>query len=117
MFDWVIEEAFAEIPQWHPAVDRVILMPWRRIRKKPFSRIFFSEIKRFKSQLSERYDLIIDAQGLVKSAFMSLFAKGIRCGGDRRSAKEFLARLEKHLGVSVLLVGTGPGREAMVVRD
>ncbi len=32
------------------------------------------------------------------------------------SAKEFLSRLEKHLGVPVLLVGTGPGREAMVVR-
>jgi len=27
------------------------------------------------------------------------------------SAKEFLSRLEKHLGVPVLLVGTGPGRE------
>ncbi|MEX2367633.1 MAG: lipopolysaccharide heptosyltransferase 1, partial [Pseudohongiellaceae bacterium] len=22
-FDWVVEEAFAEIPAWHPAVDKV----------------------------------------------------------------------------------------------
>ncbi len=34
-----------------------------------------------------------------------------------RSAQEFLARLQKHLGVPILLVGTGPGREAMVVRN
>jgi adenylosuccinate synthase len=31
-------------------------------------------------------------------------------------AQEFLSRLEKHLGVPILLVGTGPGREAIVVR-
>ena len=23
-FDWVVEESFAEIPAWHPAVDRMI---------------------------------------------------------------------------------------------
>ncbi len=23
-FDWVVEEGFAQIPSWHPAVDRVI---------------------------------------------------------------------------------------------
>lgn len=23
-FDWVVEEGFAEIPSWHPAVDQVI---------------------------------------------------------------------------------------------
>lgn len=33
------------------------------------------------------------------------------------SAKEFLSKLEKHLGVPILLVGTGPGREAMVIRS
>ena len=32
------------------------------------------------------------------------------------NAKEFLSRLEKLLGVPILLVGTGPGREALVVR-
>ena len=33
------------------------------------------------------------------------------------SAREFIARLEKLLGVKILLVGTGPGREAMIVRE
>ena len=30
--DWVVEEAFAEIPAWHPAVDRVIPIALRRWR-------------------------------------------------------------------------------------
>ena len=34
-FDWVVEEAFAEIPGWHPAVDRVIPIALRRWRKHP----------------------------------------------------------------------------------
>jgi heptosyltransferase-1 len=34
-FDWVVEEAFAEIPAWHPAVDRVIPVALRRWRKHP----------------------------------------------------------------------------------
>jgi adenylosuccinate synthase len=34
-----------------------------------------------------------------------------------KSAKDFLQKLESRLGVPILLVGTGPGREAMVVRQ
>ena len=34
-FDWVVEEAFAEIPAWHPAVATVIPVALRRWRKHP----------------------------------------------------------------------------------
>lgn len=92
-FDWVVEEAFAEIPHWHPRVRNVILFPWRRIRKQPFSRLFWRELRQFKQQLAGHYDYIIDAQGLVKSAFLTMFAQGLRCGGDFHSAREPLASL------------------------
>lgn len=32
-FDWVVEEGFAEIPAWHPAVAEVIPVAIRRWRK------------------------------------------------------------------------------------
>ena len=32
-FDWVVEEGFAEIPTWHPAVGKVIPVAIRRWRK------------------------------------------------------------------------------------
>ena len=38
-FDWVVEESFAEIPSWHPLVDRVIPVAWRRWRKHFFKSI------------------------------------------------------------------------------
>ena len=31
--DWIAEEAFAEIPAWHPAVNEVIKVAHRRWRK------------------------------------------------------------------------------------
>ena len=71
-FDWVVEESFAEIPAWHPAVDRVIPVALRRWRKAPFSAWFGGEWHRFRQSLrAERYDAVIDAQGLLKSALLT----------------------------------------------
>ena len=39
----------------------------------------------------EKYDLIIDGQGLLKSAVIGLFAKGSKAGFDRRSVRESFA--------------------------
>lgn len=91
-FDWVVEEAFADIPAWHPDVYEVIPVAWRRWRKSLASAQTRSEIKAFKNKLqSKKYDLVLDAQGLVKSAVMSRMAIGPRHGLDRSSAREPVA--------------------------
>ena len=88
-FDWMVEESFSEIPPWHPAVRKVIPMAWRRWRKKIWSADNRQEWQAFLRELrKEDYDLIIDAQGLVKSALLSLTAKGKRSGLDWGSARE-----------------------------
>lgn len=93
-FDWVVEDSFAEIPAWHPLVDRVIPVSLRRWRKNWLSAESRKGFKRLREQLQEKnYDLILDAQGLVKSAFLTRFAKGKRAGLDFRSARESLASL------------------------
>src|SRR5688572_18968850 len=93
-FDWVVEENFQEIPAWHPLVRRVIPVAFRRWRKTFFSRKTWAEWKTYQKILSkEPYDVIIDAQGLVKSAFLTFFAKGERSGLDWQSAREKLASL------------------------
>lgn len=93
-FDWVVEEAFAEIPGWHPAVDRVIPVALRRWRKQVFATLRSEEWKAFKAALqSEPYDAIIDAQGLLKSAWMTRIAKGPVYGLDWSSVREPLASL------------------------
>ncbi len=91
-FDWVVEEGFAEIPAWHPAVSQVIPVAIRRWRKHPLQALRSGEWSRFKSRLREtRYDLVIDAQGLVKSAWLTRYVKATVVGLDRESVREPLA--------------------------
>jgi heptosyltransferase-1 len=93
-FDWVVEDGFADIPGWHPAVNNIIPVALRRWRKGIFSKTTRSEWSKLRHQLRENdYDLILDAQGLVKSAFLTRFANGVRAGLDWGSARESLASL------------------------
>lgn len=91
-FDWVVEEGFAEIPTWHPAVAQVIPVAIRRWRKNLLQTLKSGEWSRFKARLRERqYDLVIDAQGLLKSALLTRYAHAPVAGLDRDSAREPLA--------------------------
>ncbi|QBF28882.1 lipopolysaccharide heptosyltransferase I [Pseudomonas tructae] len=91
-FDWVVEEGFAEIPGWHPAVDKVIPVAIRRWRKNLWQTFKSGEWRQFKQRLREsKYDLVIDAQGLVKSAWLTRYVKAPVAGMDRYSAREGLS--------------------------
>lgn len=92
--DWVVEEAFAEIAALHASVRRVIPVAVRRWRGALLSPATWSEAAAFRDVLrGERYDAIIDSQGLIKSAVITVLARGRRHGFDRESAREpFAAR-------------------------
>lgn len=91
-FDWLVEENFAAIPAWHPAVKHVIPVALRRWRKAPWAARHDPVWQRLRQHLSETpYDVVIDAQGLMKSAWLGLLANGVRCGFDRASVREKLA--------------------------
>lgn len=94
-FDWVVEEGFAQIPSWHEAVERVIPVAIRRWRKAWFSAPIKAERKAFRETLQAvKYDAVIDAQGLVKSAaLVTRLAHGIKHGMDWQTAREPLASL------------------------
>lgn len=91
--DWVVEEAFAEIPARHPAVAEVIPFAWRRWRRD--LRGHREEMAAFLRRLRRRrYDMILDAQGLLKSAAVTALARGrVRAGLSRRAAREGAAAL------------------------
>jgi heptosyltransferase-1 len=93
-FDWVAEEGFAEIPAWHPAVDRVIPVAFRRWRKRPLRSLAGNEWRAARRAIKAvDYDCVVDPQGLVKSAVVTRLARGNRCGYARHSAREGLAAL------------------------
>lgn len=89
-FDWAVEENFAQIPGWHPAVDKVLPVAIRRWRKHWFGSQQREERVLFKRELQSRqYDIVIDAQGLIKSAaLVTRLSKGVKHGQDSRSARE-----------------------------
>ncbi|MVW79411.1 lipopolysaccharide heptosyltransferase I [Bordetella sp. 02P26C-1] len=94
VIDWVAEEAFAEIPSWHPAVHEVIKVAHRRWRKAWWS----PSVKAERHALAERlrsvqYDVVLDMQALMKSAWLVRQTRGVRHGLDWRSAREPLASL------------------------
>ncbi|HGN1707500.1 TPA: lipopolysaccharide heptosyltransferase RfaC [Providencia rettgeri] len=92
-FDWVVEEGFSQIPTWHSAVNQVIPVAIRRWRKNWFSAPIRAERAAFRTKLqATQYDAVIDAQGLLKSAFLvTRLARGDKHGYDRHSIREPLA--------------------------
>ena len=90
--DWVVEEAYAPLVALHPSVAAVIPVAIRRWRARPLGASTWSEIldlrRRFRRQ---RYDAVIDTQGLIKSALIARAARGRRHGFDAGSAREGLA--------------------------
>lgn len=89
IIDWVVEDSFKEIVGWHPAVHNVIpihLRRWVKQRKKSS----WHEFKSWRHDLRQQnYDMVIDAQGLLKSAVIAKCAKSIAIHGyDKLSARE-----------------------------
>ncbi len=88
-FTWVAEQSFAEVPSWHPSVNGIIKLRWRFWRKHLLQKDTWKEMRLFYQQLrAKKYDLVIDAQGLVKSMVVARLAKGIIHGSDRETARE-----------------------------
>ncbi|MBK7261699.1 MAG: lipopolysaccharide heptosyltransferase I [Rubrivivax sp.] len=90
--DWLVEAPFAAIPALHPGVRRVLPLSWRKWRHRLFRRDTWSAMAALRAQLREsRYDLILDLQGLLKSALWARQAVGPVAGYDHGSAREGLA--------------------------
>ncbi len=74
--DWVVEQAFAPLVQRCEGVRRVIGCELRRWSKVPLARRTRGEWRAFRASLHrEAYDVVIDLQGLTKSALVSRIAR------------------------------------------
>jgi heptosyltransferase-1 len=93
--DWVCEAPFAPIPALNAGVAQVIPMRWRSWRRRLTDPQTRQAIGEFVNRLrSQRYDWVIDCQGLIKSAVLTRLARGARRAGFAwSSAREPLASL------------------------
>lgn len=94
VLDWCVEAPFAPLVRLHPGVHEVHEVELRRWRRRPWSAAVWHAIAALRERLRSRhYDLVIDAQGLLKSVWIARAARAPIAGFDRRSAREPLAAL------------------------
>ena len=101
--DWVCEPPYTALVRLHPGVERAFAMPLRQLKKRWYSPAAWSEFRSARALLGEQtYDLILDTQGLAKSAWIAGFAQGPRAGYDAASAREAIAarKYQRHHAVS-----------------
>lgn len=92
--DWLVETPFAAIPRLHAGVQRVMPLAWRKWRARLLHGDTWAAMTALRGELrSERYDLVLDLQGLFKSVLWGLQARGPLVGYGYTSVREPAAAL------------------------
>ena len=87
--DWLVEAPFAPIPRMHPGVRRVLPTSWRKWRNQLASPATWRAMGELRAELRrEPYDVVLDLQGLIKSAVWARQSGGPVVGYDRKSIRE-----------------------------
>jgi heptosyltransferase-1 len=87
--DWVVEEGFAALPRLHPGVRDVLPVALRRWRRSMLAPATWREWRAARRAVrGQRYERVIDLQGLWKSAWITRWADSPVSGFDRDSARE-----------------------------
>lgn len=98
--DWVVEESFKAVLQNNPHIDNILAVNIKSLKTNKLN--LFSQIKILKQYSKNNYDIIIDAQGLLKSAMVCkiIGAKKI-VGFSKNSIREGVASLFYNQKVSI----------------
>lgn len=100
--DWLVEEPFAPLAGLHTGVREVIPVAMRRWRRQLLSGATWAEVRQLRRRLRQAgYDLVVDAQGLLKSALLARLAGVAVEGLDRASIREPAASLLYRTGHGV----------------
>ncbi|MFW2599178.1 lipopolysaccharide heptosyltransferase I [Aliarcobacter butzleri] len=87
--DWFVESAFTGVLENNPDINEIIKLDLKSIKKD--KKEIINQIKLIKKYKNNSYDLVIDAQGLIKSAIVSFFLGKSRVGFSKNSTREKLA--------------------------
>ena len=92
--DWIVEEGFKGVLENNPHIDNILPVNLKSIKKNKLE--IFNQIKLLKKYSQANYDIVIDAQGLLKSAIVSKIVgekvvNSFIAGFDSDSIRESLA--------------------------
>jgi heptosyltransferase-1 len=87
--DWIVEEGFAQVLEHNPDINKILTVNLKALKNNKLE--IFSEIKKIRSYAKNHYDLVIDAQGLLKSAITSKLLGKKVVGFSKNSIREGVA--------------------------
>ena len=90
--DWIVEESYKELLEFHPDINKVHVVNLKKVKKKKSFFLLINELRRVRKFGS--YDLVIDMQGLFKSAVISrLISSPVTLGFEKSSIREGIASI------------------------
>ncbi|MFA7354402.1 MAG: glycosyltransferase family 9 protein, partial [Sulfurimonadaceae bacterium] len=98
--DWIVEGAFVDVLKNNPHIDNILPINLKSLKKRKSE--IFTQYKILKTYSKNNYDIVIDAQGLLKSAIVAkiIGAKTV-AGFDKKSIREGIASLFYDKKVSI----------------
>ncbi|MDA8905296.1 lipopolysaccharide heptosyltransferase I [Candidatus Thioglobus sp.] len=90
--DWIVESRYRELLELHPDINIVHKVNIKEFKKNKSLSLLYKEFKGLRKL--GPYDLVVDMQGLIKSAVISkLIPSKLTIGFDKFSARERLASI------------------------
>lgn len=111
--DWIVEEVFVPILIGNPDINNILPLNLKSIKQEKNS--VFEQLKLVKKYAKNNYDLVIDAQGLIKSAMTARFLGKHRAGFSKKSIREGMASYFYHHKVEIAYDANTIDRNAKVI--
>jgi len=98
--DWFVDEQFKSVLENNPHIARIHTVALKKAKKEKSILLILRELK--KLRVLEKYDLVIDAQGLIKSAIVARMIRAKKyIGFGKKSIRESLASVFYNQKISI----------------
>ncbi len=112
---WIVEDAFAGILQNAKYLDNIHRVNLKKLKKEKSFKLLKEEYKKLKNIAD--FDIIIDMQGLIKSAIVARILGKATHGFDKKSTRESLAALLYHTTTDIAYEANVVSRNAKIISD
>ena len=90
--DWIVEKRFFEVLENNPHINEIYQVSLKSVNKSKSICLLLKELRKIRKL--GKYDLVIDMQGLLKSALVArILPSDITLGFDKESLRESLASI------------------------
>ena len=112
--DWIVESGFKGVLENNPHINNILPINLKSLKKKKSS--IFNQYKILKTYSKNNYDIVIDAQGLLKSAIVSrIIGAKIIAGFDKDSIREGIASIFYNKKINIPYDANTIDRNATVI--